>query len=157
MNLNEVAQNALILLREQLRQRGIELTEAYDTTLPPVLGEATSLEQIVINLLTNARDALEGREGGQITLSTGLHDDGKRLYAELRVRDNGPGVPPDIRAQIFDPFFTTKDPNKGTGLGLAISLEIAQKHGGALLLGDPNQGAEFILRVPTATAQREAA
>lgn len=157
VNLNEVAQNALILLREQLCQRGIELIEAYDPALPTVLGEANSLEQIVINLLTNARDALEGREGGQITLSTGLYDDGKRLYAELRVRDNGPGVPPDIRAQIFDPFFTTKDPNKGTGLGLAISLEIAQKHGGVLLLGDVEQGAEFILRVPAATARREAA
>ncbi|GIV10499.1 MAG: hypothetical protein KatS3mg019_2590 [Fimbriimonadales bacterium] len=157
VNLNEVAQNALILLREQLRQRGIELVEAYEPALPPVLGEANSLEQIAINLLTNARDALEGRDGGQITISTGLYDDGKRLYAELRVRDNGPGVPPDIRPQIFDPFFTTKDPNKGTGLGLAISQEIAQKHGGVLLLGDVEQGAEFILRVPVAQAQREAA
>lgn len=157
VNLNEVAQNALILLREQLRQRGIELIETYDPALPTVFGEANSLEQIAINLLTNARDALEGRDDGQIEVATGLYDDGKRLYAELRVRDNGPGVPPDIRQQIFDPFFTTKDPNKGTGLGLAISQEIAQKHGGVLLLGDVEQGAEFILRVPVAEAQREAA
>ncbi|OYT68724.1 MAG: hypothetical protein CFK48_10605 [Armatimonadetes bacterium CP1_7O] len=157
VNLNEVAQNALILLREQLRQRGIELVEAYEPALPPVLGEANSLEQIAINLLTNARDALEERDGGRITIATGLYDDGKRLYAELRVRDNGPGVPPDIRPQIFDPFFTTKDPNKGTGLGLAISQEIAQKHGGVLLLGDVEQGAEFILRVPVAEVQHAAA
>jgi len=157
VNLNEVAQNALILLREQLRQRGIELIETYDPALPTVFGEANSLEQIAINLLTNARDALEGCDDGQIEVATGLYDDGKRLYAELRVRDNGPGVPPDIRQQIFDPFFTTKDPNKGTGLGLAISQEIAQKHGGVLLLGDVEQGAEFILRVPVAEAQREAA
>jgi C4-dicarboxylate-specific signal transduction histidine kinase len=148
VNLNEIAQNALILLREQLRQRGITLIENYDPNLPAVLGEANSLEQIVINLLTNARDAVEDCSDGQITIETRLHDDGKRVYAALHVRDNGPGVPPEIRQQIFDPFFTTKDPNKGTGLGLAISLEIAQKHGGFLTLGETTQGAEFVLRIP---------
>ena len=157
VNLNEVAQNALILLREQLRQRGIALIENYAPDLPPVLGEANSLEQIVINLLTNARDALENHPDGQIAIETATYDDGKRVYAELRVRDNGPGVPEDIRPQIFDPFFTTKDPNKGTGLGLAISLEIAQKHHGFLLLGKTERGAEFILRIPVAESRQQAA
>jgi C4-dicarboxylate-specific signal transduction histidine kinase len=157
VNLNDVAQNALILLREQLRQRGITLIENYAPDLPPVLGEANSLEQIVINLLTNARDALENHPDGQILVETGTYDDGKRVYAELRVRDNGPGVPDEIRPQIFDPFFTTKDPNKGTGLGLAISLEIAQKHHGFLLLGETEGGAEFILRIPLAELRQQAA
>jgi signal transduction histidine kinase len=157
VNLNDVAQNALILLREQLRQRGITLIENYAPDLPPVLGEANSLEQIVINLLTNARDALESHPDGQIAIETATYDDGKRVYAELRVRDNGPGVPEDIRQQIFDPFFTTKDPNKGTGLGLAISLEIAQKHHGFLLLGEAEQGAAFILRIPVAESRQQAA
>jgi signal transduction histidine kinase len=157
VSLNDVAQNALILLREQLRQRGITLIENYAPDLPPVLGEANSLEQIVINLLTNARDALESHPDGQITIETATYDDGKRVYAELRVRDSGPGVPPDIRQQIFDPFFTTKDPNKGTGLGLAISLEIAQKHHGFLLLGETERGAEFILRIPVAESRQQAA
>jgi signal transduction histidine kinase len=157
VSLNDVAQNALILLREQLRQRGITLIENYAPDLPPVLGEANSLEQIVINLLTNARDALESHPDGQITIKTATYDDGKRVYAELRVRDSGLGVPPDIRQQIFDPFFTTKDPNKGTGLGLAISLEIAQKHHGFLLLGETERGAEFILRIPVAESRQQAA
>ncbi|MFN3690880.1 MAG: sensor histidine kinase, partial [Fimbriimonadales bacterium] len=157
VNLSEVAQNALILMREQLRQRGVTLTEHYANDLPPVLGEANSLEQIVINLLTNARDALEGQENGEIHIETARYDDGKRAYAELRLRDNGPGIPSEIRTQIFDPFFTTKDPNKGTGLGLAISLEIAQKHGGFLMLGEPDSGAEFILRIPAAETQKQAA
>jgi signal transduction histidine kinase len=157
VSLNDIAQNALILLREQLRQRGITLIENYAPDLPPVLGEANSLEQIVINLLTNARDALESHPDGQIAIETATYDDGKRVYAELRVRDNGPGVPPDIRQQIFDPFFTTKDPNKGTGLGLAISLEIAQKHHGFLLLGETERGAEFILRIPVAESRQQAA
>ncbi|MCS7273332.1 MAG: ATP-binding protein [Fimbriimonadales bacterium] len=157
VNLNEVAQNALILLREQLRNRGITLVERYAPDLPPVLGEANSLEQIVINLLTNARDALEGCENGQIVIETGVYHDSRQTYAELRVRDNGPGVPPEIRSQIFDPFFTTKDPNKGTGLGLAISLEIAHKHKGMLMLGDTQQGAEFVLRIPVAEREQAAA
>ncbi len=157
VNLNEVAQNALILLREQLRQRGITLVEEYTPNLPPVLGEANSLEQIVINLLTNARDALENLPDGQIAVETRTHDDGKRVYAELWVRDNGPGVPDEIRQQIFDPFFTTKDPNKGTGLGLAISLEIAQKHNGFLLLSETERGAAFVLRIPVAESRQQAA
>ncbi|MCS7065322.1 MAG: ATP-binding protein, partial [Fimbriimonadales bacterium] len=172
VNLNEVAQNALILLREQLHQRGIELVEEYDPNLPAVLGEANSLEQVVINLLTNARDALDAQEHGQVIIRTRRVASASPLNAggrgsteptsewvELSVQDNGPGVPAELRSQIFDPFFTTKEPGKGTGLGLAISLEIAQKHGGALLLSDPpeGRGACFTLRLPAAAQQQKAA
>lgn len=157
VNLNEVAQNALVLLREQLRQRGIDLQEAYDPHLPPVMGDPNGLEQIVINLLTNARDALEQIPNAQLTLATRIQSLEGHTWVELHVQDNGPGIPPDIRSQIFDPFFTTKDPNKGTGLGLSISLEIAQKHGGRLVLEDSSQGAHFVLRLPAVSAGREAA
>ena len=159
VNLNEVAQNALILLREQLHQRGIELIEEYAPDLPPVWGEPNALEQVVINLLTNARDALENQPDGQVILRTRLVREEEREWVELCVQDNGPGVPPDLRSQIFDPFFTTKEPGKGTGLGLAISLEIAQKHGGTLLLGEPSEGrgALFILRLPASAQTRQAA
>ncbi len=159
VNLNEVAQNALILLREQLHQRGIELIEEYAPDLPPVLGEPNALEQVVINLLTNARDALENQPDGQVILRTRLVREEEREWVELCVQDNGPGVPLDLRSQIFDPFFTTKEPGKGTGLGLAISLEIAQKHGGTLLLGEPSggRGALFILRLPASAQTRQAA
>ncbi len=159
VNLNEVAQNALILLREQLHQRSIELIEGYAPDLPPVLGEPNALEQVVINLLINARDALENQPDGQVVLRTRLvHEEG-REWVELYVQDNGPGIPLDLRSQIFDPFFTTKEPGKGTGLGLAISLEIAQKHSGTLLLGEPlgGRGALFILRLPASAQTRQAA
>ncbi len=157
VNLNTVAENALILLREQLHQRGIELVEEYESSLPPVLGEPNSLEQVVINLLTNARDALEGQPDGRVVIRTRRVQESGREWVELCVQDNGPGVPPDLRMQIFDPFFTTKEPGKGTGLGLSISLEIAQKHGGTLLLGDSPAGACFILRLPAAAQQQHAA
>jgi C4-dicarboxylate-specific signal transduction histidine kinase len=157
VNLNEVAQNALILLREQLKARGIELVEEYAPDLPPVKGEPNALEQVVINLLTNARDALEGQPDGQVVLRTYRVQEGGREWVALSVQDNGLGVPTELRTQIFDPFFTTKDPGKGTGLGLAISLEIAQKHGGLLQLEEAATGAHFILRLPAAAQQREAA
>jgi C4-dicarboxylate-specific signal transduction histidine kinase len=159
VNLNEVAQNALILLREQLHQRGIELVEEYAPNLPPVLGEPNALEQVVINLLTNARDALENQPDGQVIIRTRTVRDGEREWVELCVQDNGPGIPADLRSQIFDPFFTTKEPGKGTGLGLAISLEIAQKHGGTLQLGEPSEGrgALFILRLPASAQTQQAA
>ncbi len=157
VDLNEVARNALILLREQLRQRGITLIEEYDEVLPSVMGDANALEQIVINLLTNARDALEETPNAQIRIATrSVERDGSQ-WVELRVADNGPGVPEAIRSQIFDPFFTTKDPNKGTGLGLAISLEIAQKHKGTLRLEPTECRACFVLQLPAAQAEREAA
>jgi C4-dicarboxylate-specific signal transduction histidine kinase len=159
MNLNEVARNALILLREQLHQRGVELIEEYAPNLPPVLGEPNALEQVVINLLTNARDALENQPDGQVVIRTRTAREGEREWVELCVQDNGAGIPPDLRSQIFDPFFTTKEPGKGTGLGLAISLEIAQKHGGTLLLGEPlgGRGALFILRLPASAQTQQAA
>jgi C4-dicarboxylate-specific signal transduction histidine kinase len=159
VNLNEVAQNALILLREQLHQRGIELVEEYAPNLPPVLGEPNALEQVVINLLTNARDALENQPDGQVVIRTRAVREGEREWVELCVQDNGPGIPADLRSQIFDPFFTTKEPGKGTGLGLAISLEIAQKHGGTLQLDEPpeGRGALFILRLPASAQTQQAA
>ena len=157
VNLNEVAQSALILLREQLRQRGIRLVEQYTEPLPPVIGEANALEQIVINLLTNARDALEGVADPEIRLWTEVVQQQGALWVVLGIADNGPGVPEAIRAQIFDPFFTTKDPNKGTGLGLSISLEIAQKHKGTLQLEPTERGACFVLRLPAGQIQSKAA
>ncbi|MFQ3611464.1 MAG: ATP-binding protein [Fimbriimonadales bacterium] len=157
VDLNTVVQNALVLLREQLRNRGITLTEDYTTPLPTVLGEPNSLEQIVINLLTNARDALEDRPDAHITIQTRVSHDEEGEWVELAIADNGPGVPHEIVSQIFDPFFTTKDPNKGTGLGLAISLEIAQKHRGTLRLIESPQGACFVLRLPVAQEQRQVA
>ncbi len=157
VDLNAVVQNALVLLREQLRSRGIHLVEDYRTPLPTVLGEPNSLEQVVINLLTNARDAVEDQPNAEITIQTRIAQDNGGEWVELAIADNGPGVPAEIASQIFDPFFTTKDPNKGTGLGLAISLEISQKHHGTLQLAPTSQGACFVLRLPAAQEERQVA
>jgi two-component system NtrC family sensor kinase len=90
-----------------------------DEALPFVLGDAGQLQQVLMNLIGNARQAIEQRgNGGTIRLSTKCIDSGR--HAQLEVSDDGPGIPPEIASRIFDPFFTTKPTGIGTGLGLAI-------------------------------------
>ena len=110
-----------------------------------VLGRPGHIQQVVMNLVQNAVDALEGQADGKVRLSVVRHGD----RAELTVRDNGPGIPGDLRVAIFDPFFTTKPVGRGTGLGLSISHKITEEHGGTLTLCDmPGQGACFRLGLP---------
>ncbi len=109
-----------------------------------VHGRPGHLQQVVMNLVQNAFDALEGRDGGKITLTVEAQD----KVAVLDVADNGPGVPEKLRSSIFDPFFTTKPVGRGTGLGLSISLKIAEEHGGSLTLHDGPEGACFRLTLP---------
>jgi two-component system sensor histidine kinase HupT/HoxJ len=110
-----------------------------------VLGRPGHIQQVVMNLVQNAIDALEGKADGKVRLS--VVRVGER--AELTVQDNGPGIPAEVAASIFDPFFTTKPVGRGTGLGLSISHKIAQEHGGTLTLCDqPRQGACFRLSLP---------
>lgn len=109
-----------------------------------VMGRAGHVQQVVMNLVQNAVDALEGREDGRIRLALQVKAD----QAVLTVADNGPGIPEAMRAAIFDPFFTTKPVGHGTGLGLSISHKIAQEHGGRLTLSDVPEGACFQLHLP---------
>jgi two-component system, NtrC family, sensor histidine kinase HupT/HoxJ len=112
----------------------------------PVMGRPGHIQQVVMNLVQNSADALDGREGGVIRL--GLDTGAGRVV--LTVADNGPGVPADLRAAVFDPFFTTKPVGRGTGLGLSISHKIAEEHGGSLTLaeGGAERGAVFRLDLP---------
>lgn len=119
-----------------LRFEGMEKVMAF--------GRPGHVQQIVMNLVQNAVDALDGREDGTIILRHGTGSD----HATLTVMDNGPGVPPEVAASIFDPFFTTKPVGKGTGLGLSISHKIAEEHGGRLVLCDDAPGGCFRLELP---------
>jgi two-component system sensor histidine kinase HupT/HoxJ len=128
--------------------RGMKQPVALETSLEraEVLGRAGHVQQVVMNLVQNAVDALEGRESGVIRLSVAP----RGAKAALVVADNGPGVPEGARASIFDPFFTTKPVGRGTGLGLSISHKIAEEHGGTLSLCDVAEGACFCLELPMA-------
>lgn len=128
--------------------RGMKQPVALTVAEEPVqvLGRAGHVQQVVMNLVQNAVDALEGQAGGAITLT--VRAEGGR--AVLTVADNGPGVAEALRPSIFDPFFTTKAVGRGTGLGLSISHKIAEEHGGALTLCDGAEGACFRLELPLA-------
>lgn len=139
LNMNKVIKGSLTLINEQLRLHNIEVTEAYASDLPPVQGNETQIEQVIINLITNARDAIDRREAN----SEGDDNTKKKLriltskarddsHVEIRITDSGEGIPPGDLDRIFDPFFTTKEVGKGTGLGLSISYGIIKDHGGGI-------------------------
>ncbi len=124
-----------------------------DPDLPPILGEPLQLEQVLMNLAVNARDAMP--QGGQLTFrsrSEGLD------FVSLTISDTGRGIPPEVLPHIFEPFFTTKPVGKGTGLGLAMAFGILRAHGGSLdVASEPGEGATFTLRLPVSAEVREAA
>lgn len=111
-----------------------------------IFGRPGHLQQVVMNLVQNSVDALDGCAGGEIRLSVTP----RAGRAVMTVTDNGPGIPPEARASIFDPFYTTKPVGRGTGLGLSISHKIAEEHGGTLTLCDTPAGACFALDLPLA-------
>jgi two-component system NtrC family sensor kinase len=155
--LNDLATAAIDMLAYVLRSHGIAVTLDLLPGLPPVKADADQIGQIVLNLIVNAQQALGARDHGrQLTVSTGVAPmtDGDRRRVPrvwLRVRDNGPGIAPELRDRVFEPFFTTKSEGVGTGLGLAVSRSIARDHGGELTLQDDEgfgAGACFCLQLP---------
>ncbi|MDB4963112.1 MAG: integral rane sensor signal transduction histidine kinase [Myxococcales bacterium] len=116
-------------------------------TLPELDADKNQVNQVVLNLVENARDAISKREGGQIMVSTKLGEAGDR--ARLVVEDNGPGVPGELKDKVFAPYFTTKHAKGGTGLGLAIVHRIVSDHGGRIIVTDAKGGgARFTIELP---------
>src|SRR5918999_3969448 len=149
----DAIERALSLTSEQLRQRAIEveLDHAEDVYVP---GNAIQLEQVFINLLTNARDALsEDVDERKITIAT--RRDGERV--KITFSDTGPGIRPGLQKRIFDPFFTTKEVGAGTGLGLSITYGIVKEHGGQIaVVSRPGEGACFEIELPAADREASA-
>ncbi len=144
-------EETLVLLGPRLRAAGIEVNKRY-APLPEVICRAGEMNQVFMNLLVNAIQALEGREGGAKRIEIEARVEGKEVA--VAVSDNGPGVPAEVAERIFDPFFTTKPRGQGTGLGLSISTDIARRHGGELSLQRPAEGgARFVCRIPVKPAR----
>ena len=149
LNLAAAVQEALHLLDPELRRRRIEVQVDEPANLPDVMAEPVALQQIIHNLVMNALQALEHVDNTQRRLWLHMHAQGGRVV--LSVRDNGPGVREEARAQLFTPFFTTR--NGGLGLGLSLSENLAQAMGGELTLAPDigvDGGAEFLLVLPLA-------
>jgi two-component system NtrC family sensor kinase len=155
-SLNEVVENMAQLLAFPVRSSGCRIVLALDRTIPSVVGDAHEIEQAVVNLVTNAQQAMAATEvRGAITLTTLRGPQGEVV---LEVDDEGPGIPEAARSKIFDPFFTTKPTGQGTGLGLWLVYNAVSAHGGAIVLGTtPSGGARFRLEFPGGPAVAEAA
>jgi signal transduction histidine kinase/ActR/RegA family two-component response regulator len=143
---NELITSALGFLYYELKTGNIEVKLDLAGDLPPVLADSHQLQQVFLNLLNNARQAIaEDRGRGCISISTLLHQGRVRI----QVSDDGPGIPAEFLKRIFDPFFTTKPPGKGTGLGLSVSFGIIKDHGGEISASSaPGNGATFTIDLP---------
>jgi C4-dicarboxylate-specific signal transduction histidine kinase len=150
LDLAAATDRAVALRRYQLGRSGVALRwDRVPGQTFRVIGVEPQLQQVVINLLVNAEEALNGQPDRQLQLS--LARNGPVL--QLAVTDSGPGVAPELRERIFEPFFTTRQTTRAVGLGLTVSAAIAAAHGGRLYLADIAPGATFILELPEAPSE----
>ncbi|MEJ5347838.1 MAG: PAS domain S-box protein [Desulfosoma sp.] len=149
MSLNVVVQETLDLLQKSI-PRMIEIEKDLEEDLPILAADRLQVEQVIINLIANARDAIGVDNPGTIRVRTRSHKDEKgQVWLRLEVEDTGAGIPEDIRDRIFDPFFTTKGPGKGTGLGLSTVYGIVANHEGRVFCESrPGQGTTFTVDFP---------
>ena len=151
VDLHEGIDSTLVILSHKLKGNAknqiVELEKRY-SQMPKVDCYPSQLNQVFMNILANALDALDEHEAPKITISTEQTGD----FAVIRIADNGPGIPHEIQPQILDPFFTTKPVGKGTGMGMSISYQIVtEKHGGDLTFtSEVGRGTEFVIKIPLA-------
>ncbi|MFS8036634.1 ATP-binding protein [Xanthobacter sp. AM11] len=156
---------ALQIVGAHFRLENIELRQHHEGALPQVLCRQDQLEQVLINLLQNARDAVNARRArsgadvpGRILVRTSFETrPGLTPMVRIDVADNGGGIPADLMGRVFQPFFTTKPPGKGTGLGLSVSFGIVRDHQGSLCVANDAEGAVFTIRLPAATPDASSA
>jgi C4-dicarboxylate-specific signal transduction histidine kinase len=150
VDIDDVIERSLSLMQEQLRMRSIEVTRDRHVPELIVMGNPIQLEQVFVNMLTNARDALADAERREVQIDS--MEEGDRV--KVTFADTGTGIPPGIEQRIFDPFFTTKEVGGGTGLGLSITYSIVKEHGGEIWVdGRPGEGAIFHIELPRAVAE----
>jgi two-component system NtrC family sensor kinase len=146
-DINILIENTLSMVRNQARFYNIDFDIQLDRSLPEINMDPNEIQQVFLNLLINAADAME--EKGKIVIASRFIEEDKGKFIELEFTDTGPGIPEDMHSKIFEPFFTTKPAGKGTGLGLAVSYGIIKKHDGDILVkSEHGKGASFFIRLP---------
>ena len=153
VDLNHVLRDTLALRSYEQRVTNITLIDALASGLPQVFADPHQIQQVLLNLIINAEQAMLSAHG-RGTLVVRTWHDVEREAVVLEVNDDGPGVPPEVQPRIFDPFFTTKDVGKGTGLGLTVVYAIVQEHGGRIRLeSSRDRGASFFVEFPIAAGR----
>src|SRR5688500_1320650 len=152
VDLNQVVRETLALRRYEQRLSNITILEAFASGLPSVFADPHQIQQVMLNLIINAEQAMLSAHGRGTLIIRTWHDPQKDAVV-LEVHDDGPGVPEDVQPRIFDPFFTTKDVGKGTGLGLTVAYAIVQEHNGRITVkSGASGGASFYVELPVGTA-----
>lgn len=154
VDINELVMEAAEFLLPQLNLDGVRLHLVLGDGIPAVIGDWVRLEQVLLNLLANARQAMEELKSRHIYVKTGC-DEAADSTVFIEVRDTGRGFPVDEVETLFKPFYTTKRPGEGTGLGLSISLRIIREHGGTIeAVSEEEKGSTFTVRLPVQKSQR---
>ncbi|MEI8375499.1 MAG: ATP-binding protein [Planctomycetota bacterium] len=158
VQLNQVVQSAVEMVGEHLRVQGIALECELTEALPPVSANPFSLEEVVLNLITNARDAVLEKIGAtpapfaRILVRTFPCSRGETRWGVVQVIDEGSGIPREILPKVFEPFFTTKPPNQGTGIGLMVCKHIVEQFGGTIEIeSEPGLGTTVTFAFPVGT------
>lgn len=145
ININNVVNDAVAIVDHQLTINHVAIERELASDLPNIMGSANQIQQVLMNLMINAQQAMDG-EPGTVTISTQLLEND---FVEVSIKDTGPGMTEEVRDKIFEPFFTTKVVGQGTGLGLSVSYGILKDHNAQVIVDTaPGEGAKFILRFP---------
>ena len=155
VDLNELVERTLALRSYELRVENITVTCELAADLPRTMADPYQLQQVVLNLIVNAEQALlEERGQGNIRIRTSRSTHRAAEWLSMEIVDDGPGIPPDVATRIFDPFFTTKAPGVGTGLGLSIVYGIVHQHNGEVTFdSQPGAGTRFLVEIPVVLRQ----
>ncbi len=152
VDLNEVTRETLALRSYEHRRANITIVDGLAAGLPPVFADSYQLQQVLLNLIINAEQAMMSAHGRGALVVRTWHDAAHESVV-IEINDDGPGIAEDVQPRIFDPFFTTKEVGKGTGLGLTVAYAIVQEHGGRIRLQSiPGSGASFFVELPVGGA-----
>jgi signal transduction histidine kinase len=149
-SVNNVVEDSMAIVDHQLSINKVKLEKNLGANIPNVHGSGNQIQQVLINLMINAQQAMNGNPG-HISLETALVNPEQ---IEIRVKDDGPGIPEEIQSKIFEPFFTTKASGEGTGLGLSVSYGIIKDHGGDIRIdSEAGKGTSFIITLPVKSSE----
>ncbi len=145
VNIDEIVERSLSIMECQALFQNIKIKKSYVSNLPKIVADSAQLQQVFVNIILNAAEAMNGN--GTLTISTFLNRDG--TFIEIKFSDTGHGIKEEDKKRLFEPFFTTKEVGKGTGLGLAISYSIIQKHQGTIeVKSEVGKGSTFNVKLP---------
>ena len=157
LDINKPIENALMITEQQLLSHNMSIEKRLSKDLPKVMGDSNQLEQVFLNLISNARDAMDEVKGPkELTISSYRTEDEGVPMVAVSVKDTGEGIPEENLDKILEPFFSTKPVGKGTGLGLSLCFGIIQTHGGRIeIKSQPGKGTEVTILLPAKQSGKE--